>query len=493
MVSLRSTTSYKGDDMGRGFLEVQLYVGDYTIHGDPTTVLVKRNGDIMYTLESDENGKTATVEITCPDIPENDYGLDQMSYFTTVDVEVLRAHGYMGTKVYGVQIFDRITSVLDVHLEPYVDGGPDDNEINVPPEHGVDEDRNPPQGDYDALPVIDYTTLDPISPRDDIVQVFNPKPINPDEYMQTFRPSDAPVPESIPFANEVVIPEFITVHLGSPNANARSVRVRFRDYVVNVVCSEIYPFWHRNAIIANTHAIVSFALNRLFTHWYRSRGRNFDITNNTQFDQKFIYGREIFQNVALIVDGIFNQFIRRPGRTEPYLSSYCNGTTSTCPGMSQHGSQALAVRGFTPLEILRHYYPSDINIVQSTNFGPRNPGAYPGTPLREGSSGDNVRRIQLYLNRISGNWWIPPIQNPNGLCSTGRFYTSENTQAERAGAAKLLQYGQSHIKTAMYRNGHTLASHQKATAQKLTKEVLALYNSRQKILISEGGVLCKIA
>ena len=132
--------------------------------------------------------------------------------------------------------------------------------------------------------------------------------------------------------------------------------------------------------------------------------------------------------MALIVDGIFNQFIRRPGRTEPFFSSYCNGTTSTCSGMSQHGSQALAVRGFTPLEILRHYYPSDINIVQSTNFGQRNPGAYPGTALREGSSGDDVRRIQFYLNRISGNWWIPAIQNPKGLCSTGSLITPENAQ-----------------------------------------------------------------
>ena len=398
--------------MGRGFLKVQLYVGDYTIHGGPATVLIKRNGEILYTLETDENGTTPIVELECPDLAEDESGLDQRTYFATVDV-VVKRDGYKQTTVYGVQIFDRITSILNVHQEPIVEGESDEIEIYVPPEHGVDEDRTPPPGVEDNM--VDNTTLEVINPRDDVVQVFDPMPIDPDEYMQTFRPSDAPVPATIPLANEVVVPNYITVHLGSPNVNARSVRVRFRDYVVNVVCSEIYPFWNRNAIIANTHAIVSFALNRLFTHWYRSRGRNFDITNNTQFDQKFIYGREIFANVAQIVDGIFNQFLRRPGRREPYLSSYCNGTTSTCPGMSQHGSQALALRGFTPLEILRHYYPSDVNIVQSTNFGPRNPGAYPGTALREGSTGENVRRMQLYLNRISGNWWIPAIQNPNGV------------------------------------------------------------------------------
>ena len=158
----------------------------------------------------------------------------------------------------------------------------------------------------------------------------------------------------------------------------------------------------------------------MYTHWYRSQGRNFDITNTTQFDQAFVYGRNIFQNVAQIVNGIFNQFLRRPGRTEPLFASYCNGdpntTWSRCAGMSQFGSLILARRGLSPIQILRYYYPSDVNIVQSTNFGQRNPGAYPGTALREGSSGINVRRMQLYLNRIAGNWFIRPfIQNPNGF------------------------------------------------------------------------------
>ena len=404
------TAFAQSDSSGTGHLLIQLYEGDFTLHGESMTVLVKQNGEIIHTLQTDENGTTPTIAIAAPDLT-NETGLDpRMEYYSTVDVVVPAAKGYAQVDVHGVQIFDGITSELDVHMEPDVDDGNDHIDIDVPPEHGVDEDRNP-----DETVTVDYTKLAPIPPRGDVVEVFNPIPIDPEAYEQTFRPSSDPVPSSIPFANEVVIPEFITVHLGSPNVNARNVRVRFRDYLVNVACSEIYPFWHPNAIIANVHAQCSFALNRLFTHWYRSRNRNFDITNNTQFDQKFIYGREIFQNVARIVDGIFNQFLRRPGRLEPYLSSYCNGTTSTCPGMSQHGSQALALRGFTPLQILRHYYPSDINIVQSTNFGPRNPGAYPGAPLREGSTGEDVLRLQLYLNRISGNWWIPAIQNPNGV------------------------------------------------------------------------------
>ena len=251
--------------MATGFLKVQLYEGDYTTHGTPTTVLIKRNGDVLFTLETDENGTSPVVTIECPSL-EGATGLTPAAYFSTVDVVVPKANGYMEYRVYGVQIYDGITSILDVHLEPVVDGSPDYEEIHIPPEHGADEDRTP-------LPDVDtnYAHKDPIPPRDDVVQVFDPIPIDPDEYMQTFRPSDAPIPATIPLANNVVVPEFITVHLGSPNATARSVRVRFRDYVVNVVCSEIYPFWHRNAIIANTHAIVSFALNRLFTEKRRLR------------------------------------------------------------------------------------------------------------------------------------------------------------------------------------------------------------------------------
>jgi len=262
--------------MGKGFLKVQLYAGDYTVHGDATTVLIKRNGEILFTLETDENGITPTVTLESPDLI-NEYGLEQKAYFTTVDVVVEKAYGYMQTTIYGVQIFDGITSILDVHQDPIVEGTPEEIEIYVPREHGVDMDRNTGRADNHPPDDSDYAAFDPIDPRDDVIKVFDPMPIDPDEYMQTFRPSDAPVPEAIPTANEVVVPEYITVHLGSPNANARNVRVRFRDYIVNVACSEIYPFWHKNAIIANVHAQVSFALNRLFTHWYRSRGRNFDM------------------------------------------------------------------------------------------------------------------------------------------------------------------------------------------------------------------------
>ena len=92
------------------------------------------------------------------------------------------------------------------------------------------------------------------------------------------------------------IPQRITVHLGTPNADAQNVTVSFSDYVKNVASSEIYPTWDESALRANIYAIVSFALNRVYTEFYRSRGYDFEITNNTAFDQAFVNGRSYFEN-----------------------------------------------------------------------------------------------------------------------------------------------------------------------------------------------------
>ena len=77
------------------------------------------------------------------------------------------------------------------------------------------------------------------------------------------------------------IPENIVVHLGSPNENAENVTVSFPDYVKNVASSEIYPGWPREALKANILAQISVALNRVYTEYYRSRGKPFDITSST--------------------------------------------------------------------------------------------------------------------------------------------------------------------------------------------------------------------
>ena len=217
------------------------------------------------------------------------------------------------------------------------------------------------------------------------------------------------MPTVIPF-----VPKHITVHLGAPNANAENVTVPFVDYVKNVASSEIYPTWEPAALRANILAIVSFALNRVYTEFYRSRGYPFDITSSTAYDQYFVNGRSYFDNVARIVDELFNDYLRRPGFVEPLAAKFCNGTTVTCAGLSQWGSQELAQQGQNSTQILRNYY-GDVEIVPDAPIR-GNQQSYPGTPLRQGSRGPFVTVIQTELNRISRNYpAIPKIPNVDGI------------------------------------------------------------------------------
>ena len=206
-----------------------------------------------------------------------------------------------------------------------------------------------------------------------------------------------------------VVPEYITVHLGLPDRAAENVRVSFPEYIKNVASSEIYPTWPEAAIRANILAQISYAMNRVYTEYYRSRGYDFDITSTTQFDQKFIKDRDIFENISRIVDDIFNDYVVKQGQVQPYFTQYCNGTTSTCPGLSQWGTVTLAEQGLVPYEILQRYYGNDINIVFDAPVG--SPGeSYPGTPLRFGSVNEEVRILQRELNRIGRNYpAIPKI------------------------------------------------------------------------------------
>ncbi len=210
------------------------------------------------------------------------------------------------------------------------------------------------------------------------------------------------------------VPQQITVHLGSPSSNAANVTVPFSDYVKNVASSEIYPTWDESALRANILAIVSFALNRVYTEFYRSRGYDFEITNSTAFDQAFVNGRSYFENVSRLVDELFNDYLRRPGFVEPLAAKFCNGTTVTCEGLSQWGSQNLAQQGFNTDQILRSYYGNVETVANAPIRGITS--SYPGTPLRRGSSGPNVVVIQVALNRIAQNYpAIPKIPAVDGI------------------------------------------------------------------------------
>lgn len=219
----------------------------------------------------------------------------------------------------------------------------------------------------------------------------------------------------MPSANLPFIPENITVHLGTPSSSAQNVTLTFPNYIKNVASSEIFPTWPEAALRANIYVQISFALNRVYTEWYRSRGYNFDITNSTQYDQAFVYGRDIFENISRIVDEIFNNYVVRRGNIEPLFTAFCNGTTVTCQGLSQWGTVTLANRGYTPYEILQYYYGNDIDIVYNAPISPNIP-SYPGTPFGFGSTGNEVRTIQVELNRIGANYpAIPKIVPANGI------------------------------------------------------------------------------
>lgn len=219
----------------------------------------------------------------------------------------------------------------------------------------------------------------------------------------------------MPVAVTPYIPTYITVHMGTPTSNAENVTVPFLDYIKNVASSEIYPTWHYSALRANILAQVSFALNRVYTEYYPSRGYNFNITASTAYDQKFIKGRNFFDSVSELVDELFDDYIRRQGYVEPLSTRFCNGTTSQCDGLSQWGSEALAQDGYTSVEILKTYYGPDIELVvnapvQDIQY------SYPGAPMRLGDRSGDIRIAQFALNRIAQAYpAIPKISSVDGI------------------------------------------------------------------------------
>lgn len=225
-------------------------------------------------------------------------------------------------------------------------------------------------------------------------------------------------PEIVPEAetgeivlSQVVIPEFIIVHDGPPtDTSAANHYVRFRDYIKNVASSEIYATWPESTIQANVLAILSFTLNRVFTEWYRNQGFNFTVTSSTAFDHKWIPGRNIFDNISLIVDSLFVNYLSRPNVRQPILTQYCDGNKVQCPNwMTQWGSKDLGDQGYDAISILRHFYGDSIFI----NTAPQVsgvPASWPGYNLNIGASGDNVRMIQEQLNAISNTYTqIPKV------------------------------------------------------------------------------------
>ncbi len=357
--------------MATGYLVMQARTAENAvpIEGVRVRVMDYQN-NVLYELTTDENGETGNISLQTVD---KRFTLDPAytgTPYAIYNVEA-EAPGFNTLYITGVHIFDGETAYQPLPLTPMRENQrvPGRNQISIG-KHAVE--------------------------------------------MNEQRNQEGPLIEPV-ILRQVVIPNPITVHLGRPSASASNVQVSFTDYIKNVASSEIYPTWPASALRANIYVIITFALNRVFTEWYRSRGYNFDITNSTAYDQAFVYGRTIYESISKIVDEIFNQYIRRQGHIAPYFTSFCNGTTATCAGLSQWGTVTLANQGLAPLQILRYYYPDDIEIAE-TNIITDIVVSYPGTALRVGSVGLDVQTIQTYLTRIRRNYpAIPAITDEPGV------------------------------------------------------------------------------
>ena len=224
-----------------------------------------------------------------------------------------------------------------------------------------------------------------------------------------------PEPEGLVVLPEPVIPEFIVVHAGQPqDASAPNYWVRFKDYIKNVACSEIYSTWKTEAIKANVLAILSFTLNRVYTEWYRGKGYDFTITSSTAFDQSYSHGRTIFEEIGVVVDDLFTTYITKEGIAQPLFTQYCDGRRVQCNGLSQWGSQALGEQGWDAVSILRKYYGADVYL-KSAEKVEGVPMSYGGEVLSLGSEGEAVRTVQTQLNRIARNYPAIPTVPADGI------------------------------------------------------------------------------
>ncbi|WP_061995300.1 peptidoglycan-binding protein [Clostridium sp. ATCC 25772] len=362
--------------MGKGYILVRLFKFKNAL--PKTTGKLKitdsDSGNVIY--ESDDafdiSGRSTLIEVPTPD-----KSLSQKPYEEGVTPYgryniYISTNGYRDVEVDNVSVFDETTSIQNIEVE-----------------------------EENGLSKLGKSTEKIVLPPQQLV--FN-------------APRDKQVGTMVtPFVLErPYIPEFIIVHLGPPSVPAENVTVGFIDYVKNVASSEIYPTWPEESLKANIYCQISFALNRIYTEWYRNKGYPFQITNSTAYDQYFVKGRNIFDNISKIVDEIFSEYIVTIGNKTPFFAQYCNGTTVTCAGLSQWGTVTLANNGMKALEIIRYYFGYDKDLVRATVIEGI-PESYPGSPLRLNDENENVAVIQKQLNRISDNFpAIPKIPVTNG-------------------------------------------------------------------------------
>ena len=375
------------------------YSGNLTINVTSSTGLIPVNNatvtisltgepeSVVETLTTDSSGQTPTISLPAPDISYS-YNPDSTQQpYSQYNISIT-ADGYEPVYVSGTEILPETNAIQPVTMTPAADSNSDAEDFPVViPDHTL-------YGDY--------------------------PPKIPEEEIKTIDESGEIV------LSRVVIPEYIVVHDGPPqDSGAKNYYVRYTDYIKNVVSSEVYATWPESTIYANTLAVMSFTLNRVYTEWYRNKGYDFTITSSTAYDQKWVYGRNIYENISRIVDSIFANYLSRPGIKQPVFTSYCDGNRTTCSGLSQWGSKYLGEQGYTPIEIIRYYYGNDMYI-NSTQYISGVPSSWPGYDLGIGASGQKVMQLQQQLNRISQNYPAIPKLAEDGI------YGSATAEAVRA-------------------------------------------------------------
>lgn len=324
--------------------------------------------NVNITLVTDSSGLTQIVDLSAPPLAYSQEPTNNIPY-SLYDVLVER-DGFNPVSIKGVQVFPETTALQQVNLG----------------ESGNRASRA-------EIIIIQPNTLNSNFPAK--------IPESPDKPL--------PPPTSGVVLPKPVVPEFITVHQGVPNDDsAPNYKVQYKDYIKNVASSEIYSTWPESTIRANIFCIISFTLNRIYTEWYRGKGKNFDITSSTAYDHAFSFGRNIYDSISAIVDEIFSTYIRRFGRKQPLLTQYCDGKNVTCPQwLSQWGSKYLGDQGYVPYDILTYYYGNDIELTTADQVS-GSPSSYPGFDLTVGSNGEPVRQTQEFLNRIAQNYPLIP-------------------------------------------------------------------------------------
>lgn len=375
--NILKSTQNADDTTGRLQINVTANIGLIPIQN--ASINISFTGEPDSTIENlttNSSGQTDIIDLKTPPLQ---YSLTPNSPMPYSEYTVsVTAPGYEPVIVSGVEVLPDVTAIQNIEMTP-TEMTQEEEEIISIPDHTL-------YGDYP--PKIPEDEIKPMDESGEIV------------------------------LSRVVIPEYILVHDGVPSdSTAGNYYVRYRDYIKNVVSSEIYATWPESAIYANTLAILSFTLNRVYTEWYRNKGYNFTITSSTAYDQKWIRGRNIYSNIDRLVDSIFSNFLSRPGVRQPIFTSYCDGKNVTCNGLSQWGSKYLGDEGYSPIEIIRYYYGSDMYINSAVAVSGV-PSSWPGYNLNIGASGDKVLQIQQQLNRIAQNYPAIPRIAADGIYGT---------------------------------------------------------------------------